>query len=217
MIQWWVPGFSFCFIYPRHELNKQETGTYQGAQIRESPKWRQSSPCPLYYPSMPFPCPLYNLCMPSLITHVLPIFYDPAIPFLRPLYALLMPPLWSLYAFSMTSVHPLYALSCHLYDLSCPLYVLSIFYDLSMPLLRPLYALSCPLYDLSCPLYGLYMSSLSSTTSLCPLHALSTPSLANKTRTEPLGMASYFRWWMFYSSQTPQKKTVAFLMPEKAK
>ena len=164
MIQWWVPGFSFCFIYPRHELNKQDTGTYQGAQIRESPKWRQSSPCPLYYPSMPFPCPLYNLCMPSLITHVL-----------------------------------------------------SIFYDLSMPLLRPLYALSCPLYDLSCPLYGLYMSSLSSTTSLCPLHALSTPSLANKTRTEPLGMASYFRWWMFYSSQTPQKKTVAFLMPEKAK
>ena len=186
MIQWWVPGFSFCFIYPRHELNKQETGTYQGAQIRESPKWRQSSPCPLYYPSMPFPCPLYNLCMPSLITHVLPIFYDPAIPFLRPLYALLMPPLWSLY-------------------------------DLSMNLLLPLYALSCPLYDLSCPLYGLYMSSLSSTTSLCPLHALSTPSLANKTRTEPLGMASYFRWWMFYSSQTPQKKTVAFLMPEKAK
>ena len=177
MIQWWVPGFSFCFIYPRHELNKQETGTYQGAQIRESPKWRQSSPCPLYYPSMPFPCPLYNLCMPSLITHVLPIFYDPAIPFLRPLYALLMPPLWSLYAFSMTSVHPLYALSCHLYDLSCPLYVLYMSSLSSMTSLCPFYDLSMPFHALSMISHALSMASICPLYLLQPLYAHSMPSL----------------------------------------
>ena len=135
MIQWWVPGFSFCFTYPRCELKKQAAGKYQGTQIRESPKWKQSSPCPLYYLSMPFLCPLHNLCMPSLTSHVF------SMASVCPLYLL-----WPLYAFSMVSLCPLHALSMisHALSMSSLSSMTSLYplYNLSMPTPCSLYALS---------------------------------------------------------------------------
>lgn len=151
MIQWWVPGFSFCFTYRRCELRKQAAGKYQGTQIRESPKWKQSSPCPLYYLSMPFLCPLHNLCMPSLTSHVL------SMASVCPLYLL-----WPLYAFSMVSLCPLHALST---------ISLRLLHDLCIPSLCPFMPSLWSLMPSLC----LYMSSLSSMTSLYPLYNLSMP------------------------------------------
>ena len=173
MIQWWVPGFSFCFTYPRCELKKQAAGKYQGTQIRESPKWKQSSPCPLYYLSMPFLCPLHNLCMPSLTSHVF------SMASVCPLYLL-----WPLYAFSMVSLCPLHALS---------MISLRLLHDLCIPSLCPFMPSLWSLMPSLCPLYLLWPLYTLSTTSLCPLLALSMPSLAKKTGTGPLGMAGYFR------------------------
>lgn len=96
---------------------------------------------------------------------------------LYPFYDLSMLSWCPLYDLSMTSVYLLYALSCPLFDFSCPLYVLYMSSLSSMTSLFPFYDLSMPFHALSMISHALSMASIYPLYRLQPLYAHSMPSL----------------------------------------